>query len=70
MEMSLQTNSLMRQTENSDICYNKFPKTEIEHQETEKSMEKWQQRWDHTTKGLANKQFFPNINLLAPEFFF
>jgi len=24
------------------------------------SMEKWQQ-WDHTTKGLATKTFFPNI---------
>ena len=21
----------------------------------------WQQQWDHTTKGLANKEFFPNI---------
>jgi hypothetical protein len=24
-------------------------------------MEKWQQQWDHTTKGLATKEFFPNI---------
>jgi len=26
-------------TRNSDICYNKFPKSEIEHQEREKSVE-------------------------------
>ena len=48
-------------TRNSNICYNKFPKSEIEHQEREKSMEKWQQQWDHTTKGLETKEFFPNI---------
>jgi hypothetical protein len=24
-------------------------------------MEKWQQQWNHTTKGLATKEFFPNI---------
>jgi len=24
-------------------------------------MEKSQQQWDHTTKGLATKEFFPNI---------
>jgi len=28
-------------TRNSDICYNKFPKSEIEHQEREKSMGEW-----------------------------
>ena len=48
-------------TRNSDICYNKIPKSEIEHQEREKSIEKWQQQWDHTTKGFATKEFFPNI---------
>jgi ribonuclease HI len=31
-------------TRNSDIRYNKFPKSEIEHQEREKSTEKWQQQ--------------------------
>jgi ribonuclease HI len=36
-------------TRNSDICYNKFPKSDKEHQEREKSMEKWQQQRDHTT---------------------
>ena len=46
---------------NSDICYNKIPRSEIEHQEREKSTEKWQQQWDHTTKGLATKEFFLNI---------
>jgi hypothetical protein len=48
-------------TKNSDICYIKFPKSEIEHQERDKSMGKWQQQWDHATKGLATKEFFPNI---------
>jgi hypothetical protein len=47
-------------TKNNDICYNKFPKSEIEHQEREKSIEKWQQQWDNTTKGCATKEFFPN----------
>jgi hypothetical protein len=37
------------------------PKSEIEHQEREKSMGKWQQQWGHATKGLATKEFFPNI---------
>jgi len=46
---------------NSDMCYSKIPKSEIEHQKREKSIEKWQQQWDHTTKGSATKEFFPNI---------
>ena len=37
-------------TTDSEICYNKIPKTEIEHQEKEISIEKWQQLWDNTTK--------------------
>jgi hypothetical protein len=43
------------------ICYNKIPKSETEHEEREKSIEKWQQQWDNTTKGLVAKEFFPNI---------
>ena len=46
---------------NSHICHNKIPKSEIKHQEREKSIEKWQQQWDNTTKGLVTKEFFPNI---------
>jgi ribonuclease HI len=46
---------------NTDTCYNKIPKSEIEHQEREKSIEKWQQQWDNTTKGSVTKEFFPNI---------
>jgi hypothetical protein len=34
-----------------DVCYNKISKSEIQHQEREKSIEKWQQQWDNTTKG-------------------
>ena len=40
------------------ICYNKIPKSEIEHQEREKRIEKWQQQWDNTTKRLVTKEFF------------
>jgi hypothetical protein len=47
---------------NSDICYNKIPKSEIEHREREKRIEKWQQQQrDNTTKGLTTKEIFPNI---------
>ena len=28
---------------NSDTCYNKIPKSEIQHQDREKNIEKWQQ---------------------------
>jgi hypothetical protein len=37
------------------------PTVEIEHQESEKSIEKWQQQWDNTTTGLVTKEVFPNI---------
>jgi len=37
------------------------PRSETEHQEREKSMEKWQQQSDHTTEGLATKEFFLDI---------
>jgi hypothetical protein len=30
-------------------------------QESEKTIEKWQQHWDATTKGLVTKEYFPNI---------
>jgi ribonuclease HI len=43
---------------NSDICYNKIPKSEIGHQERENSIEKCQQQWDNTTKGSVTKEFF------------
>jgi hypothetical protein len=39
----------------------KIPKSEIDHQEREKSIDKWQQQWDNTTKGLVTEEFFPNI---------
>jgi len=46
---------------NSDICYNRIPKSEIARQEREKSREKWQQQWDNPTKGLVIREFFPSI---------
>jgi hypothetical protein len=30
-------------------------------QESEKTIAKWQQHWDATTKGLVTKEYFPNI---------
>jgi hypothetical protein len=46
---------------NSDICYNRIPKSEIEWQEREKSIEKWQKQWEKSTKGSVTKEFFSNI---------
>jgi hypothetical protein len=46
---------------NSDICYNKIPKRETEHQERQEGIGKWQQQWDNNTKGSVTKEFFPNI---------
>jgi hypothetical protein len=37
-------------TRNDDIFYNKIPKSEIEHQERAKSIEKWLQQWNNSTK--------------------
>jgi hypothetical protein len=51
-------NSQKEAARNSDICYNKIPKSETEHQERENNIEKRQQQWDNTTKGSANKEFF------------
>jgi hypothetical protein len=48
---------------NIDTRYNKIPRSEIEHQEREKNIEKWQKQWDNTTKGLVTKEFFSNINI-------
>jgi hypothetical protein len=38
-------------TRNSDIYYDKFPKSEIERKERNKSIEKWQKKWENSTKG-------------------
>ena len=35
---------------NSEICYNKIPKSEIERQKVEKTIAKWQLQWDDTAK--------------------
>ena len=59
----------------SEICYNKILESEVEHQERETSIEKWQHLLDNTTKGTVTKEFFPkikdrlNINItLTPNF--
>jgi hypothetical protein len=52
------TNLSKETTRDSEICYNKNPKPEIEDQERETSIEKWQQLWDNITKG-TTKEFFP-----------
>jgi hypothetical protein len=48
-------------TTNSEICYNKIPKSEIGRQESKETIAKWQQRWDTTDKEMVNKEFSPNI---------
>jgi len=48
-------------TKNSEIFNNKTTKSEMERQESDKTIAKWQQQWDATTKGLKTKEYFPNI---------
>ena len=43
------------------ICFSKIPKSEIAHQESQKSIAKWQQQWNDTTRGRATKEYFPNV---------
>jgi hypothetical protein len=45
----------------NDIAFNRIPKNEIAQQMRDQSIAKWQIQWDHTTKGLKMKQFFPII---------
>jgi ribonuclease HI len=44
-----------------NISFNRIPQNEIVQQLRAQSIAKWQNQWDHTTKGLATKQFFPII---------
>jgi len=46
---------------NSEVCYNKIPKSEIERQEADNTIEKWQLLWDDTAKGRTTKEYFPDI---------
>ena len=46
---------------NKETIYNKLPKSQVVQQVKQQSIEKWQNQWDQTTKGLITKQFFPNI---------
>ena len=48
-------------TKNKETIYNKLPKSQVVQQVKQQSIEKWQNQWDQTTKGLITKQFFPNI---------
>ena len=50
MEMNFGDSLAKETARNSDICYNRFPKSEIERQEREKSVEKWQKQWDNSTR--------------------
>ena len=43
------------------VAFERIPKNEIVLQLRDHSIAKWQNQWDRTTKGLATKQFFPNI---------
>jgi cation diffusion facilitator CzcD-associated flavoprotein CzcO len=42
-------------------CFNKVPKSEIIRQETQRSLAKWQEQWNISTKGQATKDYFPVI---------
>ena len=46
---------------NNEVCYNKIPKSEIERQEAENTIAKWQLQWDDTAKRRATKEYFPDI---------
>jgi len=46
---------------NSEVCYNKIPKSEIERQEAENTIAKWQLQWDDTAKGRTTKEYFPDF---------
>jgi len=46
---------------NSEVCYNKIPKSEIERHEAENAIAKWQLQWDDTAKGRTTKEYFPDI---------
>jgi len=44
---------------NSEICYSKIPKSEIERQEAEKTIPNWQLQWDRHSKRAGNQGIFP-----------
>jgi len=46
---------------NNVICFNKVPKSEILHQENQRSLATWQKQWDISTKGQVTKDYFPDI---------
>jgi len=46
---------------NMEICFNKIPKSEIVHLESQKSITNWQQQWDDSSKGRVTKEFFPDV---------
>jgi hypothetical protein len=59
----------------NEIAFNRSPKNEIAQQIRDQSIVKWQRQWDHNTRGLTTKQFFPFIKdrlttkiKLAPNF--
>jgi ribonuclease HI len=45
---------------NSDIaeCYQRIPKSAVKSDISEQSATKWQEEWDHMTKGAVTKTFF------------
>jgi ribonuclease HI len=43
---------------NCNICYYRFPKSEIERHERDKSIENWQKQWENSTKGPGNQRIF------------
>jgi hypothetical protein len=42
-------------------CYNRIPKRAVKSELSDCSVTKWQIEWDHTTKGVTTKLYFPKI---------
>ena len=52
---------IVKAANNSEICFNKIPKSSIERLESQKSIAKWQHQWDNCTNGHITKEYFPEI---------
>jgi len=48
-------------TRKDSISFNTIPENEVVQQLRDQSIAKWQNQWDHITKGQATKQIFPVI---------
>lgn len=49
------------QDPHSEVIYRKYPKTSVISEVKERSLVKWQTRWESSNKGLVTKAFFPTV---------